>query len=92
MTLPSPSKPALLGLESPIIAPALSPKGSKKSVDGTNSMEDQDNFSQLGLTSSSISEKHFEGNLTVDKIMESNILTKEPKWVAKGLLDLKEHK
>lgn len=38
-----------------------------------------------------MSAKHFEGDLTVDKNIESNILTEGPKWVAKGLLDLKEH-
>lgn len=29
--------------------------------------------------------------MTVDKHTESNILAEGPEWVAKGLLDLKEH-
>lgn len=54
-------------------------------------MEEQGNSFPLGPTSSSFSEKHFEGDLNKDKGMESNILAKRLEWVEKILLGLKEY-
>lgn len=45
----------------------------------------------MGPTSSSLSKKQFERDLAEDKGTESNIHAEGPEWVAKGLLDLKEH-
>lgn len=83
LSLPSLLDPAPLGLESIIAVLGFSLEGPLPSAEATNYTEDQDNFSQPGLTSSSMSEKHFEGDLTFYIATESNILVEGPEWVAK---------
>lgn len=52
--------------------------------------EDQGNTSPLGHTSSSLSKKHFKGDLTEVKGAESNIQAKGPEWVATNFLRMKD--
>lgn len=89
---PSPSSPtnqfllesASLGLGSPSAIPGVDLVELSQGA----TEEQAGNSSLLGPTSSSLSKKHFEGDLTEDKAKESNILSEEPKWIAKGLLSI----
>lgn len=53
--------------DSPIRAPGFSFEGLLPSAEGTNSTEEPAKSSQPGPTSSSISEKHINQDVTVDK-------------------------
>lgn len=55
-----------------------------------NATEEQGYSSLLGLTSSFLFEKHFEGDLVENGDNESNILAEGPEWVAKNLLSLRK--
>lgn len=78
MTAPSESEtPGLLPSKNPIL-PSLS------------TTEDQGNTSPLCHTSSSLSEKHFEGEIVEEKGADSNILAEGPERVARNLLELKD--
>lgn len=60
------------------------PKSNNQS--GTGCFFSQGNTSSLGHTSSSLFEKHFEGDLTEDKGIKSNILVEGLDQVARNLL------
>lgn len=55
----------------------------------TASTEKQPSSSQLGPTSSSISERFFNGDLPIEKMTRSNILASCEEWVVKGLTKIK---
>lgn len=84
-TLPISSKSRLIRLDSLSAIPYLSPMETSLSV-----AEEQGNTSPLGHNSSSLSEKHFKGDLVKNRETESNILAKGPEWVAKNLLGLRD--
>lgn len=84
-TLHTPSASAPIGLESPSALPDLNPI-----VPPPSFTEEQGNTSPPGHTSSSLSEKYFEGDLIEDKGTEFNILAKGPELVDKNLLGRKD--
>lgn len=75
----------------PTRAPGFTTKGLPPSIPTTTSIKDQPISSQPGPFFSSISGKHFVGELPIEKETESNILVKGENWVIKEMTELKEN-